>query len=191
MKSILAVLCLTTVATFAQAGWTLNQQDSNFNFASIKKNSVYESHTFKNIQGTISNAGDAVLEIDLNSVSTGIGIRDQRMKQLLFNTVKFPAAQYRLSIDPASISNLQAGQRLQLNVQGKLSLFGIDRDQSASLNIFKLNNQRIQVSTAKPIVIKAADFGLEKGVEALREIANLPVISHTVPVNFSLVFEQQ
>jgi len=190
MKSMLAVLFLTTIATSAQADWKLNLQDSNFNFASIKKNSVYEAHTFKSIKGTINNSGEAVVELDLNSVSTGIEIRDQRMKELLFNTLSFPAAQYRLNIDPLSINTLKAGQRLQINVQGILSLFGTDKVLSASLNVFKLTDKRIQVSTAKPIVIKAADFGLEKGVEALREIANLAVISHSVPVNFSLIFEQ-
>ena len=110
---------------------------------------------------------------------------------MLFDTVKFPAAQYRLNVDADTLDTLKTGERLQLTVEGTLSLFGMDKKQTAELNIFKLGEHRIQVSTAKPVAVKAADYGLDVGIEALRKIANLPVISTTVPVNFSLIFDQQ
>lgn len=191
MKSMLTALCFAGIATCAQADWNLNQADSNFNFASIKKNNAYEVHTFNSYSGMISSKGEAFLELDLNSVNTGIEIRDERMKSMLFNTVEFPAAKYSLSLNPESLENLKAGERISMDVEGTLSLFGIEKTQAASLNVFKLSGNRVLVSTAKPIALKAADFGLDKGVEALREIAKLPVISQTVPVNFSLVFDQK
>ena len=191
MKAMLTILCLSVTATLAQADWTLNQTHSDFTFASIKINNVYESHTFNRYEGTISDNGQAVLTLDLGSVRTGIEIRDQRMKTMLFDTVKFPAAQYRLNVDADTLDTLKTGERLQLTVEGTLSLFGMDKKQTAELNIFKLGEHRIQVSTAKPVAVKAADYGLDVGIEALRKIANLPVISTTVPVNFSLIFDQQ
>jgi polyisoprenoid-binding protein YceI len=191
MKSMLTAIFLTGIATCSHADWALNQADSNFNFASLKKNNVYEVHTFNKYGGQISSKGEAYLELDLNSVNTGIEIRDERMKTLLFDTVKFPAAKYSLSLNPATLESLKAGERISMEVEGTLSLFGIAKAQPASLNVFKLTSNRILVSTAKPIALKAADFGLDSGVEALREIAKLPVISSTVPVNFSLVFDQE
>ncbi|OMH26592.1 YceI family protein [Motiliproteus sp. MSK22-1] len=191
MKSMLTALCLAGVTTVAQADWKLNPTDSDFNFSSIKKNHVYESHTFNRYQGSISDSGDAVLELDLTSVSTGIEIRDQRMQSMLFDTAKFPSAKYQVSLDAASLDSLKAGERKQLKIEGTLSLFGIEKAQPATLNVFKLSDERIQVSTAKPIALKAADFGLDGGVEALRKIANLPVISLVIPVNFSLVFDKE
>ena len=46
----------------------------------------------------------------------------------------------------------------------------------------------LRVIAAEPVLISAADFGLESGVEALREVAGLNVISTAVPVSFQLVF---
>jgi hypothetical protein len=191
MKKILTTLCLLSTTTFVQAGWVLNQPESDFNFSSIKKTNIYEVHTFKKYQGSISDTGDAVLEIDLSSVSTGINIRDERIGTLLFNTAKYPVAQYQLRIDPKQLDNLKVGERLQIDTQGSLQLLEVKKPQAATLNIYKLTDKRISVNTAKPVVLSAANFGLDIGIEALREIANLPVISHTVPINFSLVFDLQ
>ncbi len=191
MKTFFTALCLTGMASLAQADWALDRADSNFSFASIKKNHVYETHTFKRYEGSINDSGAAVLMFDLNSVSTGIGIRDQRMQSMLFDTNKFSTAQYHLKVNPASLEALKAGQRMQMNVAGSLSLFGTEKQLPAVLDVFKLTNNRLLVTTAKPIVLKAADYGLDSGVEALRKIAGLPVISTSVPVNFSLVFDMQ
>jgi hypothetical protein len=42
------------------------------------------------------------------------------------------------------------------------------------------------VSTRTPIVVKADDFGLTSGVEALRAIMGLNYLSSSAPVNFQL-----
>jgi hypothetical protein len=49
---------------------------------------------------------------------------------------------------------------------------------------------KVVVSSATPIIIKAADFGLEKGVAKLQELAKLPSIATAVPVNFVLTFSK-
>jgi polyisoprenoid-binding protein YceI len=190
MKLLITALCVMSTATLAQADWKLNQNQSDFSFASIKKNNVYESHTFKHYKGAIDDAGNAGLEIDLSSVSTAIEIRDERMKTILFNTPKFPTANYQVSIDPASLTSLKTGEKLTINTKGTLSLFGKQKALEASLNVFKLNDKRILVTTAKPALVKAADFSLDTGIETLRQVASLTVISHTVPVSFSLIFDK-
>lgn len=194
MKKLTATfpsLCMVCFAMTAQADWTLNTGDSTFTFSSIKKNTVYETHTFNSYQGSIAENGDAELALDLTSVNTGIAIRDERMKTMLFNTEQFTTAKYHVSIDPEVLADLKAGERKQITAEGSLSLSGINKKQTAVLNIFKLTDSRILVSTAKPVVIKAADYALDKGVEALQNIAKLPSISTIVPVNFSLVFDQE
>lgn len=191
MKSFLAFVCLVSLTSLSHADWSLNLEDSSFSFASIKKNHAYEVHTFRRFEGSIDKAGEAELVLDLASVQTGIEIRDQRMQTMLFDTPKFPAASYRVKVDPSQLETLKPGQRLSLNAQGSLSILGIEKPLSAPLNVFKLGDDRIQVNTARPIALKAQDFGLDSGIEALRKIANLPVISLTVPVNFSLVFDKR
>jgi hypothetical protein len=44
----------------------------------------------------------------------------------------------------------------------------------------------LYVSTVNPILVRAADFGLAEGVEALRVVAGLKTIGQTVPVSFNL-----
>ena len=41
---------------------------------------------------------------------------------------------------------------------------------------------------ASPILLNAADFGLDKGVSLLQEVAGLKSISTAVPVSFKLLF---
>ena len=44
------------------------------------------------------------------------------------------------------------------------------------------------MSTVRPILISAADFGLEGGVSALQKIAGLEAIAAVVPVSVDLKF---
>lgn len=186
------VSCWTLgVATLAQAGWVLNPSESDFNFASIKKDHIYETHTFNRVSGQISDAGNAELILDLTSVDTGIGIRDERMQSMLFDTSRFTAATYTVTVDIDGLKMMPAGARQQISAEGTLALFGMSKALPATLNIYKLSPQRILVSSAAPVVVQAADFGLDGGVEALREIAGLNAVSQAVPVTFSLVFELQ
>lgn len=49
--------------------------------------------------------------------------------------------------------------------------------------------KELVVSSVKPIIIKAADYGMEEGVKKLQELTKLPSIATAVPVTFSLVFK--
>jgi hypothetical protein len=52
--------------------------------------------------------------------------------------------------------------------------------------VTKLANGSLLVNSVKPVIIKAVDFNLVKGIEKLRQLAGLPSISTTVPVSFVL-----
>ena len=47
-----------------------------------------------------------------------------------------------------------------------------------------------RVFTARPVLVNAADFGLESGVTALQQVAGLKAISSAVPVTLQLLFVQ-
>lgn len=70
----------------------LDSQSPLLNFVSIKKVHVVETHRFESLSGAITDTGVATLVIDLNSVNTGIDIRNERMRNLLFETATFPQA---------------------------------------------------------------------------------------------------
>ena len=80
--------------------WDLQADASTFNFVSVKKDTIGEVLHFKKLSGQIDKNGKAGITIDLNSVDTGVQIRDERMREFLFETGKYPSATYQANVDP-------------------------------------------------------------------------------------------
>jgi len=59
------------------------------------------------------------------------------------------------------------------------------------VSITKLSQEKILVQNTSPVLVKAADFDLTGGIDTLRDLASLSVISYTVPTNFTLFFNTQ
>ncbi|MCF6442979.1 cellulose binding domain-containing protein [Pseudoalteromonas luteoviolacea] len=173
------------------APFILDPQSSHLYFVSTKKQHLVESHTFNNISGSITPEGVARLAIDLSSVDTANDTRDGRMKEFLFDTESFPTAEALLAIDYAALVALPIGSTEMQSISTTLNLTGVIKEVNADVVIRRLANNKIMVQTLTPIVLDATDFGLESGIETLRTLANLSVISYAVPVSFNLVFEAQ
>ncbi|MDO8843343.1 MAG: YceI family protein [Methylicorpusculum sp.] len=190
MKKLLILMLLTASPLFA-ADWTLSSKESTFNFMSTKNAAVTELHTFQNISGEI-NGDKGKLNIDLASVETQIPIRNDRMKEHLFDTKQFPQATVELNLAPNVFESLQkAGSMTDLPVKANLGLHGMKKEISAKLRIIKLADNKFVASTLEPILLIPGDFGLEPGLKKLMEIAKLNSITNSVPVTFSLVFEKK
>ena len=184
MKQLLS-LCLLTLLSFnAQAGWQLDNEKSLINFISIKKSTIAEVHHFKSLSGTIADEV-AKVNIDLLSVETNISIRNERVKSVLFDTSKYSSAFISAKIDASILSALKIGQRFQKELVLTLDLHGITNKIPATVNVTKLSDDSIMVHSVNPVILKASDFGLDKGIEELASIAKLSVISSTVPVTFN------
>ena len=70
-----------------QAAWTLNGDDSTLSFISTKAVNVAEIHKFTTLSGGVDDTGNVTgISIALASVDTGIEIRDDRMREMLFDT---------------------------------------------------------------------------------------------------------
>ena len=189
MKRHLFLYLLAIASCGVHADWRLSSDDSSVNFISTKKTNISEVHHFKALSGSIEGS-EARVSIDLTSVETNIPIRNERMKQLLFETKTFLSASISAEIDTLKLLNMKCGDSKQMSLMLRLSFHGISRQVESEVQVVKLTNGGVQVSSQYPIIIKAEDFGLTKGVDALREIANLPVISSAVPVTFNLHFEK-
>ncbi|MBT1451406.1 YceI family protein [Glaciecola sp. XM2] len=186
VKSVL-MMSLMCAAPFAMADYQLETVSSSVNFLSTKNVNVTESHTFDKFNGTITEDGQLVLVVDLASVNTIIPIRNERMKNMLFDVAQFSQARFTAKLDEALL-NLSPGERKIATVEGELSLTGVTEQISFDVVVTGLANGQLSAATVKPTVINAADFNLEGGVEALREIAMLQNISLAVPFSFYVVF---
>ncbi|MCV6606557.1 MAG: YceI family protein, partial [Porticoccaceae bacterium] len=171
--------------------WQLNNELSDVSLVTTKATHVAEVHHFKQLSGTIGDKG-ATLTIDLGSIHTNIDIRDQRMRDMLFETARFPSATFSANIDTNALKGLTPGQQVTQNLTGSLSLHGQSQTLDlGQVTVTHLADNRLLVASQRPVVINAGAFGLAAGVEKLRAIAGLPSISNAVPVSFQLVFEQK
>lgn len=185
------VAALAFIAVPASADWALNNGESNLSFISVKKGDVAEVHRFDQLNGSVDGSGNVELTIQLASVNTAIPIRDERMREMLFNTKAFPSADLTGKVDISEIMKLGVGGIIVSTLQGELTLHGQSRPVTAELVVARLAAHKLLVSSRKPLVLQADDYDLLEGVEKLREVAGLTSISKAVPVNFVLVFEQK
>lgn len=198
MKKILLVLLLISPSIFVQislgngktSNWTLNKQASNLTFTTTKNASKTEVQSFQQISGTIKR-NVASLVVNLNSVSTGIEIRDERIKDLFFETKLFPQAAVKIKLSNSGIEMMKVGDIKEVELEAELNIHGIKQKAMVNAQIIYLESNKLLVNSIKPLIINLQAFKLLNGVNLLREIAHLKSINAAVPVTFNLMFTQQ
>lgn len=188
MRNLLLLTAALALASQAQADWTLDNSGSQLAFISTKAMDVAEVHTFSELSGSVGSDGHARVVIQLASVDTLIPIRDERMREVLFQTELFPTATVDARLDIARLQQLPVSTSEVLTTEILLNLGESQQPLIAELMITRVAADRILVTTLKPLVVNAAMLDLTDEVEALREIAGLPSISKAVPVTFVLQF---
>ena len=191
MKLIQLLIFLTLiVAGPCFSAWTLDNDTSQVSFVSVKAGDAGEVHRFTEISGEIASSGMASVTIQLASVDTLIPLRDERMREMLFQTNIFPTASLSTSIDMDALDAIEPGDSMDMAANLTLDLHGQQLSIAAEMIVARLGNDRLMVSSRKPVIVNAASVDLVNGIEALREIANLPSISKAVPVSFVLTFDE-
>ncbi len=189
---ILSSLFIGLVASYSSLSsatqWQLQDESSQLNFISIKQNTIAEVHDFTSLSGKIDKHGNAQLVINLSSVETNIGIRNDRINEHLFESKKYPVAKFLTTIDSKELNALSAGDSSVVALSGTLNLHGVEQPITTNVSVVKLSDKTITVSTIKPIIINAQAFNLEGGVDQLKALAGLANISLAVPVTFNLQF---
>ena len=168
----------------AHADWMV-QDTSQIGFVSIKNNSIGENNAFQRVSGSISEAGMVAVAIDLTSVETGVGIRNERLQTMLFDVASFPSATVKATLTPAQVMALRGGGTVTESVALDVSLYGTTVSKTAELLVSVLDDD-VRVTSTQPIMITAQDFGLESGVAALQKIAGLSAISRSIPITVDL-----
>jgi hypothetical protein len=183
LLAFLAVLALP-----AQANWYLDNESSRLSFTSTKNADTAEVHRFLTLHGKVDPQGVAELEVELESVSTGIALRDERIRDALFEVDKFPAARINAQLNLQPINDLAPGAQLELRLPLTVQLHGKTHSYNAELLATRLDQRRFQVVTLEPLVMYAQDFDLVPGLKTLRSVAGLSAISLSVPVGAVLIF---
>lgn len=195
-KAYLAKAFITLSAVFALFGtsaiaaekneWVIDNDTSQLHFVSIKNNEIGEINTFDNLKGHLSGNGQFALEILLDSVNTKIEIRDQRMKEHLFNSKQNVAFIVNGSFDLDKINNQKAGTSSQHTLEATIQLGNETAEIKAPVTIQTLANNQLRVSSVSPVLITTSSLKLDKGVDKLKSLAGLRSIDRVVPVTFDL-----
>ena len=185
--SLLSLLA-AIYSTAASAQWQLNTADSALNIVASKNTHISEVFMIKRLQGEISESGALSINLDLSSIDTGIGIRDERMQAHLFEVDKHPSATITTQLETSVLDQLKKGGFMQVSLTASVDLHGVKKDIPLVLNVMSTGN-KLLVSARKPLLINSETFGLSGGLTKLAELAGGISISQTATVNFSLVFD--
>ncbi|MDG1931451.1 MAG: YceI family protein [Luminiphilus sp.] len=186
MYKRLALFCLgaTLAATPVLADWEV-ANGSQIQFVSIKNNAIGEVSHFETLSGTVTEAGEVEVRVALDSVETNIGIRNERMKKLLFEVGLYPEAVITAQLDPAVMVAAASGAGDSVTAMLQIDLHGQVVSKRAALKIAATDNG-VSVTTVQPILLNASEFELEGGVAALQHVAGLNAISRVIPVTVAL-----
>ena len=179
---------LVFAAVPAHADWYLDNESSRLSFVTTKNTEIAEVQRFLVLHGKVDAKGAARLEVELDSINSGIPLRDERMRKELFEIKTFPEAQISAQINLQPINDLASGAQLELRLPLNVTLHGKTQTYSAELLATRLDERRFQVVTLEPVVLHAEDFDLAPGVATLRKAAGLKSISLSVPVGAVLIF---
>jgi len=183
VAAVLAVDCSS-----ARADWQLDGAASSFFYVTNKAAAVSEVNSFSGLSGSISNAGAAALSIDLATVDTAVDVRNQRMRDIVFQVTQFPKAEISVKVDVEALKDMKSGIASTGSYPVTVSLHGVSAELTADLQVIKLDAKTLQVQLARPLIVAADKFGLMEGVEELRKLANLASITPNVVVDFTLVY---
>ncbi|MFC5699200.1 YceI family protein [Pseudomonas sp. GCM10022186] len=185
------IALLGALALPVQASWYLDNESSRISFISTKAGSISEVHRFLTLHGKIDKDGEARLRIELESVSTGVPLRDQRLRDQFFEIAKYPEAEVSARLDLRPITDLAPGAQLELGLPLKVKIRDKEQQYRAELLATRLDDHRFQVVTLAPLVLQVEDFGLTSALDELRKLAGLPGISLSVPVGAVLIFTER
>ncbi|MBF6038641.1 YceI family protein [Pseudomonas sp. P154a] len=188
LSKTLAFLLLAGATLSARADWYLDGESSRLSFISTKNANLSEVQRFLVLHGKVDAKGLAEVEVELESVNSGIPLRDERMRKELFEIQTYPEALITAQIDLRPINDLAPGAQLELRLPLTVNLHGKQHQYNAELLATRLDDRRFQVVTLEPLVINAEDFDLAPGLETLRKVADLSAISLSVPVGAVLIF---
>ncbi len=173
-----------------EGAWSVDSEASELSYVTIKADEIAEVNTFENVTGTVSADGSASIEIDLSSVSTGVDIRDERMRDIFFVVADNPTATVTASIDPAAFEALGVGDSASSELEGTLTLKGVEAPFATTVTVTRAGPDRVLAVSDAPVIVEASRLELTDGLAELQELAGLPSITPVVPVTFSLAFQR-
>lgn len=198
LLALIALLVTPAELTFAQSssnpfagGWQLDRDSSSLTFQSVKQKDgpVQETSQFANFNGAVDEAGDATITIQLDSIDTGIDLRNVRMRFLFFETFRYPQATVRTNVHKPLMTSLQEKRRLATPIEFELDLHGVVRKLTVNTVMTLFADDQLSIASVEPVSIAAELFNLSEGIAKLQDAAKVTIVP-SGSVSFDLVFRK-
>lgn len=175
------LLGLSAVASAEQ--WQAENVDVTFltTKVSVDSAAVLEANTFGEARVAIDADGKISGAIALNSVQTGIEIRDERLRDLVFASVDNAELLISGQVDIAAIDQLAVGEFTTLEQPLKLHFGSHEADATAEFMVTRLADDRLSAISTKPVMVDITGFGVDEGINTLTELSGMGTISMQVP----------
>jgi len=183
----LALVLAAALSFSAAADWSVNSAQSSLNFVSVKNDVVAETHSFKDLTGSLTEAGDFAVAIPAMSIDTMIPIRNERILEHVLTAKQYATINAKGKVDSKVLAGLKTGDSVVVDQALDLTLLTKTQSLTAKVKVTKVSDSQLVVTTVAPIMLDVNKFELNAGVEKLRELAGLKSISPMVPTTFSLV----
>ncbi|GAA0673319.1 YceI family protein [Rheinheimera tangshanensis] len=183
----LALVVAAALSFSAAADWSVKSSQSSLNFVSVKNEVVAETHSFKDLTGSLTEAGDFAVAIPAMSIDTMIPIRNERILEHVLAAKQYATINAKGKVDSKVLAGLKTGDSVVVDQALDLTLLTKTQSLTAKVKVTKVSDSQLVVTTVAPIMLDVNKFELNAGVEKLRELAGLKSISPLVPTTFSLV----
>jgi len=159
---------------------------SSVSFATIKKQFVVEPATISGLTGSLDDNGEFAVTVPVTNVETGIGIRNDRLNSLFFNSTLNPTVHITGQFELAAL----AQDITKLTVPADVSFYGNKKTFNFPVIITKTKNA-ITVSSYAPVIVRASDFGIPSdNLTKLAATVGGLALSDIIPLNINLVFKK-
>lgn len=111
--------------------------------------------------------------VDLNTIKTGIGLRDRHMRENYLETKKFPYAEFTGQIN--SPKEMTKGQSIKVTATGKFKVHGIEREIEVPGTITLINENSIQLNATFKILL--SDYQIAIPTIVFYELAEEQIVT--------------
>jgi polyisoprenoid-binding protein YceI len=111
--------------------------------------------------------------IDLNTLNTGIGLRDRHMRENYLETKKYPYAEFTGKISP--LINLSKGESRSVTAKGKFKIHGVEREIDVPGKLSAISDTELQLEAEFKVLL--SDYKIDIPKVVFYELADEQVVT--------------
>lgn len=111
--------------------------------------------------------------IDLNTVNTGIGLRDRHMRDNYLETKKFPFAEFTGKIE--TVPTMSKGQIREVTAKGKFKIHGVEREITVPGKLTMISDSELKLEAQFKVLL--SDYKIDIPTVVFYELSEEQVVT--------------